>query len=507
MRKRYPFINLSGADDWLTGFLLNRPAAATERLFQTTKLCDLIFSALALDANLSGENSPINPQTLCADLFTVLFSPVIRKKDTESVRLKERLFHQPIVDRLVNDDRFGSLKALCEDKEFVSFEAASAFIEALTDALQKKPYAPKKDFLAVIDRLTEQVNEKIIDLREGSLPPKKQFRLMQTVYDKLCQIENLKRKAREEALCYLQSIREEIDRALEQAANRAAETHCIISAWGTDSGAGGNLPADRELLQYVKNSEELLKIAKSLGRYKEIITDKRKNGYTFGRGEKYDLTYGNDLSDCLTSQLALLGTPEAEILFMRKMEQRRLTQYRKRTEIIKGKGDMIVLVDESSSTREVQAWAKAFAFAMLEIAAKEKRKFALVHFASASNIKTDLFEPGKYTSADVMCAAEQFFGGGTDFEAPLTEARRLMESGYENADITIITDGECAISETFSEDFHNTMRKYKATVTGILLDKENPCGKSLEPFCDRIYHSKEITEDEIAVQILNCKAS
>lgn len=280
-----------------------------------------------------------------------------------------------------------------------------------------------------------------------------------------------------------------------------------MSAWGTDSGEMKNTPANKEILEYVKKSEELLRIARSLGKYRELITDKRKNGFAYGRGEKYDLTLGNDINNCLSTELALLGTPETEILFMRKYEQKRLAQYRKRTEIIKGKGDMIVLVDESGSTRKVQAWAKAFALSLLDIAARDNRKFAMVHFASANEVKTDLFEPGRYTSDDVIRAAEQFFDGGTDFEAPLTEAVRLMEKGYENADITIITDGECRISDDFAEKFKNTMAKYKASVTGILLDKDGPCGKTLEPFCDKIYHSKEITEDEIAQQILKQKAS
>ena len=45
------------------------------------------------------------------------------------------------------------------------------------------------------------------------------------------------------------------------------------------------------------------------------------------------------------------------------------------------------------------------------------------------------------------------------------------------------------------------------TVTGILLDKGGTCGKSLEPFCDKIYHSSDLTEDEIALDILNSKVS
>ena len=253
--------------------------------------------------------------------------------------------------------------------------------------------------------------------------------------------------------------------------------------------------------------EELKKIARLLGRYREISAYKRKNSFAYGRGEKYDLTEGNDITNCLSSELALLGTAETEILFMRRYEQKRLMQHRKRAAVAKGRGDMIVLIDESGSTRSVAGWAKALALALLDIASKDRRKFAMVHFASADRIKTDLFEPGYYTPEDVIKAAEQFFGGGTNFEAPLKEALRLMECGYENADITIITDGECSLPEPFTEEFRKKAASYKATVTGILLDKGGPCGKSLEPFCDKIYHTSELTEDEIAVQLLNSKIS
>lgn len=67
--------------------------------------------------------------------------------------------------------------------------------------------------------------------------------------------------------------------------------------------------------------------------------------------------------------------------------------------------------------------------------------------------------------------------------------------------------GECRMSDDFCKELHSKLQKYGATVTGILLDKVTPCGESLEPFCDKIYHSKDITEDEIAVRILNQKAS
>ena len=507
--------DLSDADRWLTKFLLGRSTPASERLLTSTKLSDLIYQSMSFEDVYYGNQRPeypVNAENLASDLFTALFSPVIRKKDTDYVKPRERYFNKPILDSILTDDRFDTLKKLCEDKELTSYEAASTFAKKLSVLLESKPFQTKVRYIFIIDKLNEQISNIVEQIQQNKANPQKYsaeklLPLYERIHKKLTQIANLEAKLMEDALCYVQDIGSDINDALESAVERTVEVNCIMTAWGTGSGEMKNTPANKELIEHVKNSEELLKIARSLGKYKELITDKRKNGFAYGRGEKYDLTLGNDINSCLSSELALLGTPETEILFMRKYEQKRLAQYRKRTEIIKGKGDMIVLVDESGSTREVQAWAKAFALAMLDIAARDNRKFAMVHFASAHNVKTDLFEPGHYTSNDIIRAAEQFFGGGTDFEAPLTEAIHLMENGYENSDITIITDGECRISDEFAERFRNTMMKYKANVTGILLDKDGPCGKTLEPFCDKIYHSKELTEDEIAQQILKQKAS
>ena len=511
--RKLPFHDLPSADNWLTDALLNRQSAA-DRLLETTRLTDLIYIGCSFEDVCYGTqraDQPVNAETLAADVFAALFSPVLRRKDTDSVNLRQRFFNKPVLDRLLSDDRFESLKSMCENKELPSYAAAASFAHSLNSALVNKPYTPQVHYLQIISMLEDQVKQTLDKLRkakDGTAPmtAQKQMEQYKRVCAKLSQIEDLKQKLAVDALCHIQSIGDEISSAIDAAENAAEEVTCIMTAWGTDVGEMKCTPVNKDLLQRVKKSEELLRIARSLGKYREIIADKRKNGYAYGRGEKYDLTHGNDINNCLSSELALLGTPETQVLFVRKYEQKRLTQYQKRTQIVKGKGDMIVLVDESSSTRSVQAWAKAFALAMLDIASKDNRKFAMVHFANADNVKTDLFEPGRYSAEDILRAAEQFFGGGTDFEAPLTEALRLMEKGYENADITIITDGECRISNEFAEQFRNAMLKHKATVTGILLDKDSPCGKSLEPFCDKIYHSKDITEEEIARQILSNRA-
>ena len=84
---------------------------------------------------------------------------------------------------------------------------------------------------------------------------------------------------------------------------------------------------------------------------------------------------------------------------------------------------MIVLIDESGSTRSVAGWAKALALALLDIASKRWAEICHGAFrVGRPDQRPTSFEPGHYTPEDVMKAAEQFFGGGTNFEAPLKEA-------------------------------------------------------------------------------------
>ena len=166
---------------------------------------------------------------------------------------------------------------------------------------------------------------------------------------------------------------------------------------------------------------------------------------------------------------------------------------------------MIVLIDESGSTSGIAPWIKAFALALMDTALHAGKKYALIHFADRNNVRADIFEKGKYTVDDILSAAEHFFGGGTDFEAPLNEALSLLQNGFEKADAVIITDGQCKVSDEFLEKFREQKLKSRATVTGILLDRNTDCGESLIPFCDKIYRTSKLSEDEIALEVFGEK--
>ena len=138
------------------------------------------------------------------------------------------------------------------------------------------------------------------------------------------------------------------------------------------------------------------------------------------------------------------------------------------------------------------------ALTLLDIAAENRRKFALIHFADSSSCKVDVFLPGQYSVQDKMNAAETFLGGGTDFERPLDEAIQLMDTGFENADIVFLTDGLCELPEDYLETLRKEQAARKFNVTGILLDAGTPgMDFSLTPFCQKIYRTSELTGDEI----------
>ena len=169
---------------------------------------------------------------------------------------------------------------------------------------------------------------------------------------------------------------------------------------------------------------------------------------------------------------------------------------------LKGMGHIICCLDESASTiGESAAWGKAVAMTLLEIAASSKRRFALIHFAGSGSFQTDVFVPGKHSAEDKLRAAETFLNGGTDYETPLRQALALMKNdGFENADMVFLTDGECALSEQFLAELHTEQAARRFTVTGILMDKGKDCFDfSLQPFCQKIYRTSELTGDDVAV--------
>ena len=500
------------------------PAAQkTDRVLQSSKLEDCIYRDLSRDdENLESIQQKAVPKlhsfpALSRDVFQSFYSLFPKRNAPDRLTAEAQKFNAKLLDHVTEDADYPTIKSICEGRELPAYEAASEFtakIGAQLDDLLPE-LGGKNGALKTLEKLQAARNEaqqKLTELWEQMRDSVQNPTLEQAVIDAANQAESKTQQA--EAVAKMvdttarqnkAAISECVSAAVSAAAEKAKEVQIILGAWSDDTGKMEKNAVNTELLQKVRQNPALLEISKHLGRFREIFAQGKRNGYAYGRGETYALELGNDLSRAIGSEFAMLASPQTLPLFVKKYQQRRLKQYRRREPIHKGMGDIICCLDESGSTRgDAAAWGKAVAMTLLDIAAENRRKFALIHFADSSSCKVDIFLPGQYSVQDKINAAETFLGGGTNFKQPLDEAIQLMGTGFENADIVFLTDGLCELPEDYLAKLHKEQAARKFTVTGILLDAGSPgMDFSLMPFCQKIYRTSELAGDEIVRSVIS----
>jgi uncharacterized protein with von Willebrand factor type A (vWA) domain len=444
----------------------------------------------------------------------------ITPRYTEDARLTTAAhkLHKFVLDDMMNGPDYGVIKSICEGRELPAMEATGEFTETLLPRLDELLQAAsgQKESLNVLEKLEKQRDSQIQRLmrlleqhKQGAADPALEKQIIQDANkaeSKAGQADTLSRMVDRNLQKNADAVKQIIRQSTSAAKERAEFTKQALLAWGDGDSELKRTPVNLDVLSKVRNSPKLRLITRFLGRYKETLGHARKNSYAFGRGEKYDLEYGNRVDRALTSELALLASPETVPLFLRKAQSKRLKQYRRREAIVKGSGDMIVCLDESGSTfGEPIAWGRAVALSLLELCRLNKRTFALVHFAKT--VKTDVFRPGDQNLAEhIMEAAETFLGGGTDFEQPLRAAADLVENKtLDKPDVVFVTDGVCNVAEDFKTWLMEKKKALKFTITGVLLDSGGGFEFSLHEFCERIYRASELSMDEIAENLIKNK--
>lgn len=499
----------------------------TDQILHSTKLENAIYGdlregdELLEEVETQAQGKLRSFPALSQDVFQSFYALSPRRNEADTLSAMARKFNANILDHVTAQDDFPTLKDICEGRELLSYEAASEFIcrtaGELDDLLADN--GGDKGALNTLEKLedardaAEQTMSRLLEQYQTDPQPdaaanKLLVAAANQVQSKQRQVEAVSKKIDTTLTRQKQQTAAIIAQGVSAALEKAEETQSIIGAWSDAPGDMSRSPVNLQLLAQVRKSPKLRDISRYLGRFREIFAQGKRNGYTYGRGENYSLELGCDLSRAITSELAMLAAPETIPLFLRKYQQRQIKQYRRREPVYKGMGDIICCLDESGSTQgDAEAWGKAVAMTLLEIAAEQGRKFALIHFSGPGSLHTDLFLPGEYSAEDKLRAAETFLGGGTNFETPLQEALRLMrEQQFETADIVFITDGECELSDFFCQHIAQEQISRRFTITGILLDQGSPAMDfSLKAFCQKIYRTSALEGEEILRSLLSTR--
>jgi uncharacterized protein with von Willebrand factor type A (vWA) domain len=261
------------------------------------------------------------------------------------------------------------------------------------------------------------------------------------------------RRARAEMRQYLDDA--DVPGTLEEVARSLDDFHRAMAVWGAEEGPENELPLEErlELFRRFLADERLRRVTELLGRTRYTASGTHSTLTRAAPVQIAGLALGDDLTMLVPSEAVWLTDPDLEREFYRRFAEHELLV---RTYDMKGepsRGPVVILVDESSSMGgEREMMAKAIGLAIIAIARFDGRSAALIEFSSNGQQRTTHFEPGTADIPGVVALLTHFYGGGTDFDAPIAAALRLTGTGkpkddsgderYRSADVIIISDGE-----------------------------------------------------------------
>lgn len=297
-------------------------------------------------------------------------------------------------------------------------------------------------------------------------------------------------------------------RAAELAAEAAREEAALMTAWGISPGKLQRMSfEERARLARRLRSGRLGEFASLIGRFRTMAQAERARRVEGAPGEYVGVTLGDDVSRAIPSEIAMLGVPALRAVFAARLAEGRLMQYETRGDERAGKGAIVACVDTSTSMRDAhtgrdgtrttrEAWAKALTLALLDQArsARPRRDFAAVLFASRTECKAFRFPVDREPAiADVVEMAETFFGGGTNWEVPLSAAAELLDAEYSAAgrqrgDVVFVTDGECGVGEDWMRTWQEAKARLGFRVFGVAIgdDVNAGPGSALDALCDNL---------------------
>lgn len=211
-----------------------------------------------------------------------------------------------------------------------------------------------------------------------------------------------------------------------------------------------------QLRNTLLRNAKLRKILKLAGRMKSAAIQKQRTKARPGREELCDVKLGSEIDRLLPSELVNLAEPDTEALLFRKLIENNAMTYELRGKETKAEGPILLAVDESGSMAgNPDMWAKGVAIALMEIAARQNRPFAYIHFDSTVSRVDEVPNPRLFKLEQLEELVSYFHGGGTRIGVALSHCADMLDKAkdartgkpWKRADVILITDGDSGDSD------------------------------------------------------------
>lgn len=273
---------------------------------------------------------------------------------------------------------------------------------------------------------------------------------------------------------------EDLRQAAAEAKREIDEENEVLRGWGAEDGDLQRLSYDerRALVERLKNNR-LQRFHKMLGQFRPFAQAERQRKVKHLPEEFVGYELSNDLTRLSESEMTSLAVPELEDGFWVRWAQHELLTKKMHGTEKQGQGPIIVVCDESYSmtstldaegnTREM--WSKAVSLALCDAARRGHRDFFYIGFSSENQQWRLDFPGGRAPIEKIIEFTEHFYGGGTHYERPLSDAMDLIveyeQQGRPKPDIVFITDDDCYVTEEFVSEWRVLKERAEVTVFGI----------------------------------------
>lgn len=294
--------------------------------------------------------------------------------------------------------------------------------------------------------------------------------------------------------------------AANQAKDEMQDILDTVQAWGLEAGelTHESFEEVQHILDRVKRNPALKQFYKMLGNLRRIAARKAKSK---ARGENVfvaKLETGDDIKRATRRELVALTHPALQVQARMRWARGELQLRGQKSRQKLGHGAVVVCEDASGSMNGAkQQWTKALILAMVTFAKLQKRTFGWVLFDSYVH-QAKSFLKGVLSAREMLEIAESRAGGGTDFERPLRKAIEMIkQEGLKKADIVLITDGMCAVSDAFLQELLAVKKAPEVNIYTVLVNVGETTDRTVQEFSDKVIKISDLTAEEADRKVIS----
>lgn len=470
---------------------------------------------------------------LIEDIFYSLYKPAVNLEEPTDL-LPSGTINRAIVEQMKSTTQWDSVRnAGTVGDLFYAAVATTTIARGVLSAVDQQTRKRLKE-LHEAERATNQLYQDAETYEEAAdAKPDRSSEFQEQAQAARKQAQHEEERV-EEAAEALEEETEQIEDATRQAARDACSSaeqeveqmEAAIKSYSNgygDAGPGtGTTPSamtlkDKiDLAKKVGETPILQQVAELAGRMVRIAMEVQKSKIKHPPTHLVGVEVGDKLAKVLPSELAYLSTVQLTPVFYqryadRQLMQRRMVGYQKQ-----GRGPVIAVLDSSGSMRmrlgnkaTKEAWSKAVALALLAIARKQKRDFAILHFSDSywgkenRAVKSFVFPRGEAAATDLIATTEFYIGGGTEFKPWMDEAlRQVDDSRFSRADVILVSDGEVYISQEEEAEWNERRKQKGMRCWSVRLNNAKTGEEELARISDGIVAIDDMAAESQALQMM-----